>query len=172
MWANNPAQTFPMQEMQTRRRPGELIFSVVLLVFAVTAFNQSYAISGFSGKATPGVFPMLASATMIIAAIVILIDVVRKAPVQPNVAARFIAEVTPLTHIIVIGLVVLYVVAMPYIGFILSSGLFLMAAFQYLWKKNLFITLGLTIATLVAVYVIFRELFQVVLPQGLWLKGL
>lgn len=159
-----------MQDTHTRR-PGELFFTVVLLVFAVTAFNLSYAISGFSGKATPGVFPMLASGTMIIAAIAILIGVLRKAPVQSHVAARFIAEVTPPTHIIVIVLVVAYVVAMPYIGFILSSGFFLMATFQYLWKKNVVITLSLTFVTLVAVYVIFRELFQVVLPQGLWLKG-
>ncbi|MBX2879674.1 MAG: tripartite tricarboxylate transporter TctB family protein [Granulosicoccus sp.] len=155
-----------------RRRPGELLFAIVILVFAVTSFNQSYAISGFTGKTTPGVFPMLASGTMILAAIVILIDVIRKAPPQAPVRARFIAEVTPLSHVVLIGMVLLYLIAMPYIGFIASSGLFLLAAFQFLWKKELLVTLGLTAITLIAIYVVFREVFQVVLPQGIWLRGL
>ncbi|MFK7890541.1 MAG: tripartite tricarboxylate transporter TctB family protein [Granulosicoccus sp.] len=156
----------------SKRRPGELLFSVILLVFSVTAFVQSYAISGFAGKTTPGVFPMLASGCMILAALCLLIDVYRKSSAGSPPAAGFIATIVPVRHWVLIAMVVFYLVAMPYLGFFLSSGLFLLCAFQYLWKRPVVITLVLTIVSLLAIYLVFREVFQIVLPQGSWLKSL
>ena len=158
-------------DVSSKRRPGELVFAVLLLVFAVTAFWQSFLISGFSGKTTPGVFPMLAAGTMILAATVILWEALRQAPPPPPVAARFLAEVLPQRHLLLIGLVLLYLVTMPYLGFLISSGSFLLLAFQLLWRKPIWLTLGLTGLTLTLIYLIFRQVFQVVLPEGLWLRG-
>ena len=73
---------------------------------------------------------------------------------------------------VLIRLVLGYILLMPMLGFVASSALFLFCAFQYLWRKNPFIILALTAFTLTFIYVIFREVFQVVLPQGTLLQGL
>lgn len=152
------------------RRPGELAFAIILVVFSVAAFWQSYSISGFTGKTTPGVFPMLASGIMMISGVLILLAAVRMPP-TPNDANGFFTEVVFVNHIVLIGLVFGYVILMPILGFILSSALFLFSAFQILWRKNPFVTLALTALTLGVIYVVFREVFQVVLPQGTLLNG-
>lgn len=152
------------------RRPGELAFAVIILVFSVAAFWQSYGISGFTGMTTPGVFPMLASGVMIISGMMILISTA-KAPPNPSENSGFYSAVLSSNHIVLIGLVLAYIILMPIVGFVLSSALFLFGAFQFLWRKNPLVTALLTMATLAVIYVIFREVFQVVLPQGRLLRG-
>lgn len=156
---------------QATRRPGELLFSVVLVVFSVAAFWQAYAISGFSGKTTPGVFPMLASGVMILSGLMILLSAARTPP-SPGDAPGFFTQVVSLNHIVLIGLVLGYVILMPLVGFVVSSALFLFCAFQFLWRKNPLVMLALTALSLGVIYVVFREVFQVVLPQGILLRGM
>ncbi|NNE89656.1 MAG: tripartite tricarboxylate transporter TctB family protein [Silicimonas sp.] len=160
-----------MTSQTPHRRPGELVFALLIVVFSVAAFWQSYGISGFSGKTTPGVFPMIASSVMVISGFVILISATRL-PAPPKGAPGFLAEVLTLRHMVVIGLVLAYVLLMPLIGFVASSAVFLFCAFQFLWRKNPLLMLALTGVTLVIIYVVFREVFQVVLPQGTLLRGL
>ncbi len=159
-----------MTNTSTGRRPGELFFVLVMLVFSVGAFWQAYAISGFSGKTTPGVFPMLASGVMVISGLVILVNVARM-PAPAADAPSFFADILTLRHIVLIGFVVGYVLVMPSLGFVISSALFLYCAFQFLWRKNPVLMLGLTAVTLAIIYLVFREVFQVVLPQGTLLQG-
>lgn len=160
-----------MTSQKPYRRPGELIFALLIVVFSVAAFWQSYGISGFVGKTTPGVFPMIASGVMVISSLVILISATRLlAP--PDGSPGFLAEVLTLRHMVMIGLVLAYVLLMPLIGFVASSAVFLFCAFQFLWRKSPLLMLALTGAILAIIYVIFRKVFQVVLPQGTFLPGL
>lgn len=159
-----------MTSQTPHRRPGELVFALLIVVFSVAAFWQSYGISGFSGKTTPGVFPMIASGVMVMSGVVILISATRL-PAPPEGSPGFLAEVLTLRHMVVIGLVLAYVLLMPLVGFVASSAVFLFCAFQFLWRKNPLLMLALTGVTLVIIYVIFREVFQVVLPQGTLLRG-
>ncbi len=69
-------------------------------------------------------------------------------------------------------LMIAYLFSMPWLGFIVSSGLFLLISFSYLWGKSLVATLSVTVMSLASIYFIFRVVFQVVLPQGEWLRGL
>ncbi|MCT7374192.1 tripartite tricarboxylate transporter TctB family protein [Chelativorans salis] len=157
------------------RRPGELVFALLVLIFGLAAFWQAYEISGFSGLTTPGIFPMLAAGMMVIASLFILADTAqRNAPdvSRGSVPASFLREIMPLRHAIVIGLILLYLIALPLLGFVVSSGLFLLAAFQYLWRKNPLVTAVLAAGSLGAIYLVFRVVFQVVLPRGTWLGGL
>lgn len=157
------------------RRPGELVFAVLLLGFSLAAFWQAYEISGFSGLTSAGVFPMLAAGTMTVAALLILLrTAAAPAPEREggSEVRRFLREVTPFTLLAVIGLIVLYLVAIPWLGFTVSSGLFLFAAFAFLWRRGLLASLLLTAVSLAAIYGIFRVVFQVVLPQGSLLRGL
>ena len=154
------------------RRPGEVVFSLLLAVFSVTAFWQSYAISGFAGLSEPGVFPLLASATMLVSALVILKDVLSK-PATPEAGfARFRQEIVPLRLVGVILLILAYVVAMPLLGFVASSAGFLFLSFWYLWRKGPVVSAALTLTSLAVIYFIFRQVFQVVLPQGSLMQGL
>jgi len=160
-----------MTSQTPHRRPGELVFALLVVIFSVAAFWHAYGISGFSGKTEPGVFPMIASGVMVISGVVILISAASM-PAPKAGSPGFLADVLTFRHIVVIGLVFGYVLFMPVIGFVASSAIFLLCAFQFLWRKNPVLMLALTGFTLAIIYVIFREVFQVVLPQGTLLRGL
>jgi putative tricarboxylic transport membrane protein len=150
------------------RKPGELVFALLCCGFGLVAFWQAYGISGFSGLTTPGVFPMLATGTMVVAGIFIVVDAARRRAERTGEAApvRFLREVLPLRHAVMIALMLGYLLLLPRFGFVLSSALFLFCAFQYLWRRNPLITMLISAASLAAIYVVFRVVFQVVLPQG------
>lgn len=153
---------------------GETGFALLLLVFSVTAFWQAYAISGFSGLSTPGVFPMLASATMVVAAVFILVQSIQRKPGSdlPSEAEQgFLQTVLPARLLVMMALITAYVIAMPAFGFLVASGVFLFVSFHYLWRKSLLISTCITLAALVSVYLVFRKLFQVVLPKGTLFQG-
>lgn len=160
-----------MTSQAPHRRPGELIFALLLVMFSVAAFWQAYGISGFSGKTEPGVFPMIASSVMMISSAVILVSAARQ-PGPAKGTPGFFTEVLTTRHLVLIVLVLGYVLLMPQLGFVLSSALFLFSAFQFLWRKNPILILALTAIALALIYFVFRELFQVVLPQGALLQGL
>jgi len=157
------------------RRAGELAFALGLLGFSLAAFWQAFEISGFSGASTPGVFPMLASGAMAVSALCILRRTLAmpkptEAPASP--LRRFTGEVLPARLVAVLLLVVLYLAAMPWVGFLASSGLFLLATIAFLWRRGFLHSLLLTAVCLGAIYVVFRVVFQVVLPEGTLLRGL
>lgn len=154
--------------------PGERWFALVLLVFSVTAFWQSYAISGFTGLSTAGIFPMLASAAMVCAASFILAGIpsLQKGGVfESRQSPGNVQYILPQRIVVLIALITVYVFLMPILGFLVASGLFLFTAFAYLWHKSILISLALTIFSLASVYLIFRKLFQVVLPEGMLFQG-
>lgn len=161
-----------MHSVTTQRR-GERGFSLLLLVFSVTAFWQSYAISGFSGLSTAGVFPMLASATMMVSAACILLQNVRQSPSTSGSSNDgFMQSILPLPVVIMMALITGYLFAMPALGFLLSSAAFLFLSFSYLWRKSLLTSLLITAVSVASVYFIFRKVFQVVLPKGSLLQSL
>ncbi|MBX2836360.1 MAG: tripartite tricarboxylate transporter TctB family protein [Gammaproteobacteria bacterium] len=156
------------------KRQGELGFSLLLIVFSVSAFWQSYAISGFTGLTTAGVFPMLASATMVVAAVCILLQNIsnlRELSPDPTNNSGFFQSILPLRLITVVALITAYVIAMPLLGFLLASAVFLFLSFSYLWRKSLLASLLITLISVISVYLIFRKLFQVVLPEGALFQG-
>lgn len=159
-----------MSSQTPDRRPGELVFALLIVVFSAATSWLSYGISGFTGKTTAGVFPMIASAVMMVSSVVILVSATRL-PATPKSSNSFLAEILTPRHLIMIGFILAYVMLMPLIGFVASSAVFLFCSFQFLWRKNSSLILALTGATLAIIYVIFREVFQVVLPQGTLLKG-
>lgn len=151
-------------------KPGESLFAVLIAGFSVVALWQAYQISGFSGLSTPGIFPMLAAGTMLVSSLFILSDALSRQSVESKPDALKTKVLTWRLSLMV-ALIALYIFAMPYIGFMASSAVFLWIAFIYLWRKNIGVSLLLTAATLTAIYLIFRILFQVVLPTGTLFQG-
>lgn len=153
------------------KRPGERTFAIVLAVFSVAALWQAYRISGFRSLSEPGVFPMLAAGTMLVSSLFILRDAFTSANPSAQGAGFFKTILQP-RLVIVMALVGLYIAVMPWLGFIVASGLFLFVCFQYLWRRSILISLVLTLFSLGCIHVIFRVVFQVVLPKGTLLAGL
>lgn len=153
------------------RRPGELVFIVLILLASAWLFWQSVLISGFSGLSTPGVFPMLASGVMVVSGLWILRDTARR-PSGGGGVGLFVRQITPLRQVVMLGLVAIYVAVMPWLGFVLASGLFLLVSIGFLWRRNVFVTAAISAVSLGAIYLIFRVAFQVVLPRGTLLQGL
>lgn len=159
------------KEEKIIRKPGEILFSIFLTVFSVTAFWQAYAISGFTGLSTAGIFPMLASLAMIVCSLIITKDVFAKQPHKHSSFANGVNEILPITLIYMIVLIMAYLLAMPLIGFVLSSTAFLFISFAILWKKPIWLSAFLAVFSLAIIYLIFRTVFQVVLPQGSLIQG-
>lgn len=153
------------------KRPGERMFAIVLTVFSIVALWQAYRISGFKSLSEPGVFPMLAAGTMLVSGLFILRDSFGSKRRTTQTPGFFTLILQP-RLIIVIALVGLYIVLMPWLGFIVASGLFLFVCFQYLWRRKILISIVLTLFSLGCIHVIFRIVFQVVLPKGTLLAGL
>lgn len=153
------------------KRPGERTFAIALTLFSAVALWQAYRISGFKSLSEPGVFPMLAAGTMLASGVFILRDAFRSQS-PPGHLAGFFRSVLQPRLIIVMVLVGLYIALMPWLGFIVASGLFLFVCFQYLWRRNILISIVLTLLSLGCIHVIFRIVFQVVLPKGTLLTGL
>ena len=156
-------------------RPGELLFAIVLVVFSAISLWQSWLISGFKGLSEPGVFPMLAAGTMLVSGLFIMRDVVSNtgnASTDKCQSEGFFKAILPPRLIIMISFVGLYITTMPWLGFIVTTGVFLFGSFVYLWRKNILISATLTVFALACIYAIFRIVFQVVLPKGTLLAGL
>lgn len=150
-------------------RPGERLFALLLVVFAGFLFRESHAISGFRGLTTGGVMPMLASGIMVATSFVILSDTLRRPRSPKPGISGLVAYLFPLRVVLFGGLVAAYALAIPLIGFIPASGAMLFVAIWGLWAKGPLWALAVSLLSTGAIYVLFRVVFQVVLPTGsLW----
>lgn len=158
------------QDHPSHGRRGERVFIAVLIVFSAAALWQAWLIAGFTKLSSPGVFPMLAAGVMLISALFAFrgnpgptLDeqIANGAP-----AANDDMRVLPARVALMTVIVILYVLAMPSLGFLLDSGLFLLASFCYLWKKPFWMSLLTTLLSLLVIHLLFRVVFQVILPTG------
>jgi putative tricarboxylic transport membrane protein len=154
---------------QRSRAPGELIFSLALLIFSLLACWQAWRISGFASLSSAGVFPMIATVTMAISGLFIVAETVRAMPQSERGGLqRFATEVTPWRLVIFTILIVGYMLALEPAGFLPSSFGFLFLGMSFLYRKHVLVNLAVSVSSLAIIYFIFRHVFSVVLPRG-WL---
>lgn len=150
-------------------RPGERLFALLLVIFAGYAFWESYGISGFRGLTTGGVMPMLASGVMLLTGLIVLSDTFRKPRAPDSSLAGMIAYLFPLRVVSFTFLVAVYVAAIPSIGFLSASGVLMFVTIWAFWRKGPLPALLISLVSIGAIHVLFRVVFQVVLPVGsLW----
>lgn len=147
-------------------RPGEKIFSFILVIFSTILFFESYKISGFSGLTTSGAMPMFASTLMLVASIFIFLETLKKDPKNKSNLLKVTQYLLPKQLIFFISLVLIYVLAIPYFGFTLSSGTFLIISILNLWNKGFVWSIGVSVFSIAVIYFLFRIVFQVILPLG------
>lgn len=157
-----------MKEPDTLR-PGERLFALLLVVFAGYAFWESYGISGFSGLTTGGVIPMLTSGVMLASGLAILAATLRRPPAEKGGIRALLAYLFPLRVVLFTLLVAVFVAAIPTLGFLPASAVLLFVAIWALWRKGPFLALVISALSVGVIYLLFRVVFQVVLPSGsLW----
>lgn len=156
--------------MQTTptRRPGELAFNLFLFLASLFLFWSAYGISGFEALSSPGVVPMATTFVMIYSSGTILWEVLRKKP-DPN--ETLAGNIIPMPIIVTIVMVALYAVALQPLGFIPTSILFLLVMIRYLSGRGWGFCLGVSVGTVALIYLVFRLIFAVLMPQGIVPEG-
>ena len=147
-------------------RPGEKVFSFILIIFSAILFLESYRISGFKGLTTSGAMPMFASTLMFISSIFIFLKTLKKDPKTNFNLVNVIQYLLPKQLIFFSALILVYVLAIPYFGFTLCSGFFLIISISTLWNKGVLWSLTISIFSVTLIYFLFRIIFQVILPSG------
>ena len=167
-----PAAQEGSEPVPPQRPPGELAFCVLLLALSLFLLWQAYGISGFESLTSAGMFPMLASATMVVTGAVFVGQSLRRGPAQSDGHWQaFVAQVTPPIWLGFALAVCLYMLALPRLGFVGASFLFLLLSMRLLGSRRWWLNAGLSAASLAAIYVVFQTIFSVVLPQGSWVQA-
>ncbi|NJO38096.1 MAG: tripartite tricarboxylate transporter TctB family protein [Rhizobiales bacterium] len=152
------------------RKPGETTFNVLLFLASLFLAWQAYKISGFSALSSTGAFPMAAAGVMVVSALIVLIGDLGKSAVlrgYTGKASAFFGDVAPPVILIFTAMVIAYAVLFDQLGFLPTSLLFLIAAIQFLKGGNPLINIVIAVGALIVIYVVFRLIFTVVLPEGI-----
>jgi hypothetical protein len=153
-------------EPQQRRRPGEAVFMGLMVAVSIFLWWNAYKISGFSSKSSPGAFPLAATTMMVIASLVAFFHTLQ-VPIGDRGLAAFRAQVAPNIVLAFGAMILAYGLALENIGFIITSFAFLFAGMLLLYRKGAGPALFWSVVSIVLVYVVFRLVFKVVLPEGL-----
>ena len=158
------------------RLPGELTFTLLLLLGSLYLLHQAYGISRFESITSAGVFPMLSALVMVITALIALSGVAQSTLVAPDagesLSGHFIRRITPQVWLMFTTTVVLFMLLLSKLGFVLSAYLFLVLSMRLLGSTRWLFNALLSAVSLAVVYLIFQTVFSVILPKGTWLTGL
>ena len=150
------------------RLPGELTFMVLAVAFSAFMLWTAYGISQFESISSPGVFPMLCAALLLITGLMSLVSTA-KARLQlegETFFQHFVRKLAPLQLVLFTLLIVAYALTLEIVGFLLGSYLFLLLSMQVLGSKRIGLNLLVSAVVLAAIFVVFQTAFSVVLPAG------
>ena len=158
---------------QTPRAPGELVFACLMLMLSAFLLWTAVGISGFKSYTSAGSYPMAAAATMLVCALIVAVRAARseEEPRQDTetVSGAFFRRIAPPVVLSTTTAIVVYMMTLEWLGFIVSSYLFLVVSMRLLGGRRLGLNMLVSGLTLAAIYVIFDTAFSVVLPTGsLW----
>ncbi|CAM3550927.1 Tripartite tricarboxylate transporter TctB family protein [Vibrio aerogenes CECT 7868] len=158
--------------MTTRtRKPGELVFNGLTVILSFFLVVQSSQISGFTAWSAPGFFPVLASLIMLVASVFSFVRSCRiSPPTLPMIS--FWRRVLPRQIIIMMISVIAFAFALSLVGFLPASLVFLFVTIKIFHGTNGVKTLLISVVSLAVIYLIFRGVFQVILPESEWLTQL
>ncbi len=158
--------TMPLDQT---KKPGEAVFVGILLLFSLTALWLSYEISGFESISAPGILPLLASVLLVGSSLVICRQTWALAP--PPADASFFTQLTPLILVSFLGLGLIYVLGLYLFGFLPATFAYLFVSILYLHRQGWLLAFFVSVNSLAIVYMVFRLLFKVILPEGSLLEG-
>lgn len=148
---------------ENRKRPGETVFAVMMVLASLGLLWNAYGIAGFQSLSSPGAIPMATTFVMVVVALVVLVRTLGLAPVEGE---SFTRDILPGTVLLFVLLLVCYGALLEPLGFLPTSALFLVAAIKVLWRRNWLVTLGVSAFSLLMIWLIFRIIFTVLMPEG------
>ena len=153
-----------MEQSKPLRKPGELGFSLLALLFG--ALGYYFATSMTSGElSSPSVAPKTASVIIMIMAFASFVKSLRhKTKVEANFSAitkyLFTRDV-----VVILALLGCYAVALPILHFPIASFLFLIVALVYLQNfKRIPMCTAIALVSVIVLVAIFNYIFKVQLP--------
>jgi hypothetical protein len=151
--------------IEGQRRPGEAVFAVLLFGASLFLLSSAYGISGFSALSSPGSVPMATTAVMALTTGIVLFRTVRLPLALSETVRR---DILPPVVIILALMLVGYGVLLRPLGFLPTSALFLIAAIKILSNRSWIFTVTVSLASLLLIWVVFRLVFTVLMPQGVF----
>ena len=148
------------------KKPGETLFGFLFLGLSLFLFWQSYEIAGFDALSSPGALPLAASGLMVISCVIALIDDFKR-PSEAGQIKAFFEHIMPVSVALMIAIIFLFAILLEDVGFIITAFVFLVGTIQLLHRKGIAKSLLIAAIALVFVYLIFRIVFVVVLPEGI-----
>lgn len=147
-----------------KRRPGELVFTLCLVILSGALLWNAYGISGFDALSGAGTVPMATAAVMLISVVLVLWRTAKLPLTEDETVMKDITP--PLVFVLVIFLIAYGLLLKP-LGFLPTSALFLIAAIKILSQRSWGFTLTVSLGSLLAIYLIFRIVFSVLMPSGI-----
>ncbi|WP_113913409.1 tripartite tricarboxylate transporter TctB family protein [Roseovarius dicentrarchi] len=146
------------------RRPGEAVFAVLMAALSAVLLVNAYGISGLGALSAPGSVPMAAAAVMLGAAFVIAWRTMRRPRAEGQTLHR---DVLPGRILAITALLIAYAALLEPLGFLPTSALFLILSIRLLSRRGWGFASLVSVGSLVAIWLIFRIVFTVLMPSGL-----
>lgn len=154
---------------------GEIIFLLILIAISVLGFIEAgtFPVSIFEKTGGPALFPKILFVGLAIFAVIRIIMILRSKEKKKFV----FVELFQSTRGVFLLASVVYVLVMEYLGYIISTALFLVVICNYLyWKrhdtkgtvKSIILRNVAMIVITFLLYVFFAKVMTINLPQGLF----
>ena len=158
-----------MTKQVERVQAGEKVFDWLLLLFSIGVLLEAYRIDGGLRLNSAGSFPIGLALIMLVSSLAIIISHRRKQrdPTIPNATQEFKVFLHEhfKPHIVVFSLVsMLYLVAIVWTSFYVSTFIFLAALFIYYRQGKIISSLVIASLAIAVIYVLFTMVFRVYLP--------
>lgn len=150
------------------RKPGELGFAIFLALASLILLYSAYGISGFEALSGPGAIPMAATLAMVITSVIVMVRTMKSRPASEG---SFLADVLPLRIAVITLMLIAYAFALKPIGFLPTSAVFLVLAIKFLSRRSWVFSLSVGLLSLIAIYLVFRIVFTVLMPAGIVPEG-
>ncbi|QHQ36315.1 tripartite tricarboxylate transporter TctB family protein [Algicella marina] len=147
-----------------KRRPGELGFALFLTAASLFLLYSAYGISGFEALSAPGAIPMATTFVMVVAAVIVTVRTSRLPMVTSETLSK---DILPGMVILFAAFLILFGLLLKPLGFVPTAALFLTVAIKVLARKGWGYTLAVALGSLIAIWIVFRVVFTVLLPSGI-----
>lgn len=145
----------------------EIFLSIVFMVISMTIYILTYQFPQQTVALSPKVFPQFVSTCLFILSVALLIQGiagVKKDSEQKKVELT-LNKIFIIRMLLMITFAFLYIQILPLAGFILATSLFLAGLMLLFNEKRWFRILAVSIITAVLLYILFRMVFKIFLPQ-------
>jgi putative tricarboxylic transport membrane protein len=147
-----------------KRRPGEVVFALILLAASALMLREALGIRGFGKLSAPATIPVATTAVMVICMAIVVLRTLRLPIVSGETIRRDILPIRVLVFVAMLGVYALLLV--PF-GFLPTTALFLIAGIRILGRSWGF-SIGMGLAALLGIWVVFRIVFTVLMPAGVF----